>query len=160
MTHNHKELNERRYLSNPVKKIKHLKIGITIAIVIGIIFIAIEAFGESSIALINYQMQQNQVDYNNNLITYTEYDLRRDDLELKLVEVVLMASMAGNTAKISLNIAFAFIIVSLLSISFDEFFDKKMRRLSLIISIILLIFVMYLIFLPNQIPYYSYPIYY
>lgn len=157
LTQNNKELYERRHLSSPVKKIKHLKIGFIIAIVIGTIFIAIKAFEEISIDLINYQMQQNRVDFDNNLINYDEYDERRNYLNLKRSEVEFMASMASNTAKISLNIAFAFIMVSLLSISFDEFFDKKIRRLSLIITIVLLLFVMYSIFIPTQIlfsPYY------
>lgn len=158
MTQNNKELYERRHLSSSVKKIKHLKIGVIIAIVIGTIFISIKAFEDISIDLINYQMQQNRVEYNNNLINYEEYDNRRDYLELKQYEVVLMASIASNTAKISLNIAIAFIMVSFLSMSFDEFFDKKMRRLSLIIAIILLLFVVSSIFIPNQIL--NYPYYY
>ena len=140
------ELYKKRHYRNPEKKIKHVKIGVIIAFIFGISFIAVEAYRGISQNLINYQLQQDRLDFENGIITYLEYDNRRQELQLSMFEIELMASMASSTINISISIVFAFIIVSVLSISFDDSFDKKMRRLSLITGCIIFIFIMYLLF--------------
>lgn len=146
MNQQYKKLDEKRYHKRPEKKIKRLKIGIIIAICIGIVLLASEAFREITHNLIAYQRQQVYLDYQNGLIDYNEYRDKGNELDLKVYENELFTSMASNTAKICLNISFVFIIASILSISFDGFFDKKFRRLSLIIAFAVLLFMMYLIF--------------
>jgi len=144
-----KELYEKRYLKRPEKKIKRLKIGIIIAICIGIVFLASEVFGEISNNLIAYQRHQFYLDFKNGLINRDEYHDKSDELNLKEYENELFVSMFSNTAKICLYISFIFIIVSILSISFDGSFDRKFRRLSLIIAFVVLLFMMFLSFYPS-----------
>jgi len=141
-----KELYEKRNLKRPEKKIKHLKIGIIIAICIGIVFLASEAFGEITNNLIACQRQQNYMDYENDLIDYDEYRDKRNELDLREYENELFVSIFSNTAMICLIFSFVFIIANILSISFDGSFDRKFRRLSLIIAFVVLLFIMYLIF--------------
>lgn len=146
MNQQYKKLDEKRYHKRPEKKIKRLKIGIIIAICIGIVFLASGAFREITNNLFACQRQQIYMDYRNGLIDYDEYYDKRNELDLRIFENELFVSIASNTAKICLSISFFFIIACILSISFDDSFDRKFRRLSLIITFVVLLFMMYLIF--------------
>ena len=87
--------------------------------------------------------------YRNDLINYDEY---RDRGEVLLYETYLFEyyiSLVSNSVKVFLNIAFILIIIGLLSITIDQLFNKKMRRISLIMAITILLFMTYSIFISN-----------
>lgn len=152
-------LNENRHLNNKRIKIKRLKIGMIIAIISGTTFIALQGLIEVNYNWYFAARQRVYIDYNQELISYDEYRDRRDQLELEFYVNLWSISIFSTVAKVGMNIVFIFIIIFLLSIVLDESFNRKMRRLSLGLAGILLLFILYPIIISTfQFP--LYPLYY
>ncbi|MFX0082979.1 MAG: hypothetical protein ACFE94_14615 [Candidatus Hodarchaeota archaeon] len=142
--------NEDRFKNNRVGKVKRLKTGMIVAIIVGTLFIA-----SQSLMLVNQNWyyaakQRIYIDYNNGEIDYDTYYNKREQLELNFYDNLLTVSILSTIASVSTSITFIFIIICLLSIVLDESFNRKMRRLALGLAVITLFFVLYPMFLsPN-----------
>jgi hypothetical protein len=150
-------LNEDRYQINKIIRIKRLKIGMTIAIIVGTLFIT-----SQSLITINYNWyyatyQKLMIDYQNGEMDYEEYDDLRDQLQLNMYTNLWSISILSTAARIGVYVLFIFIILCLLSIVLDHSFSKKMRRLALGLSVIFLLIVLYPIFLLTGPIYYMMP---
>ena len=139
-------LNEDRFQINKTIKIKRLKIGMILAIIAGTLFIV----GQSLMIINQYDYyadrQKAEIDYDNGIISYEEYDDIRDQLELDQYRDLYAISIFSAVAQVGVYIAFIFIIVCLISIVLEEAFKSKMRRLALGISGIFLLALCYPIF--------------
>lgn len=149
MNQKNKDFKEKREMDLKKKKIRRIYIGIIIALFIGTVIGACEGSKEINRNWTTVQLQKLYMDYRNDLINYDEY---RDRGEVLLYETYLFEyyiSLVSNSVKVFLNIAFILIIIGLLSITIDQLFNKKMRRISLIMAITILLFMTYSIFISN-----------
>lgn len=150
MNKKNSNFNEERFFQIHEKKIRRIKIGVILAIVAGTFIVASEAVIESSTYHMNAADLKNYLLYRDGLIDYDEYNNRRYDLMYDLFQTTFVFSIVSNSARIGLNIVFIFIIIGFLSISIDRSFNKKMRRISLILASIILLFMMASIFIPTS----------
>lgn len=142
-------LSKRQITFNEKRKIKRIKISVIITMIIGTVIVVSQAASNLSLSDYNYSRQKLSMLYDDGLITYDEYDDRRDQLYLDLYSDLWVISNISFYAKIGLNVAFIFVIIGFLSISVDRNFNNKTRRISLIIACIFLIFGLYSIFIPS-----------
>lgn len=149
MNQKNKDFKEKREMDLKKKKIRRIYIGIIIALFIGTVIGACEGSKEINRNWTTVQLQKLYMDYNNDLIDYTEYKDRREVLEYETYLFEYYISLVSNSVKVFLNIAFILIIIGLLSITIDQLFNKKMRRISLIMAITILLFMTYSIFISN-----------
>ena len=151
MNQENKNFHENRYLNNKKKKIKRIKIGVIIAIIIGTVIVTCEACIEIHNNWTTIKDLENYLDYRDGKIDYDEYNDRSYELthDHYLFEFAFL--IVSNSARVGLNIVFIAITISFLSITIDDSFSKKMRRISLILASITLLFIMYSIFIPNLI---------
>jgi hypothetical protein len=136
-------INEDRFQINKIVRIKRLKIGMIIAIIMGTLFITSQC-----LITINYNWysathQRLMIDYQNGEFDYEEYDDRRDQLQLNMFTNLWSISILSSVARIGVYIVFTFIIICLLSIVLDQAFSRKMRRLALVLSGIFVLFILY-----------------
>ncbi len=153
--------NEDRYLDNYQKKIRRIKTGVIIVIIIVSIIIAAEAISDIHFSGIDLVIQEYYKRYQEGAINSDTYYSIKRNLEFEQDFFRWINLIVTNAAKVAMNIGFLFIILGFLSITIDRSFNKKMRRISLILTGIIFIFMMYLIFefvLPNaDIIIYYYP---
>jgi hypothetical protein len=140
------------------KKIRRIKISVLLVMIVGTVIIGSQA----GVLFINqkyiFTLEMLRRAQNEGTMSYQEYSIRRDALEyqLDLEEWVISNIIFYST--IGLNIAFVFVVAGFMSISFDNVFNRRTRRISLIIACVFIIFVLYSIFIPTPIivPYYYY----
>ena len=149
MNQKNKDFKEKREMDLKKKKIRRIYIGIIIALFIGTVIGVCEGSKEINRNWTTVQYQKLYMDYKNDLIDYTEYQDRHDVLEYETYLFEYYISLVSNSVKVFLNIAFILIIIGLLSITIDQLFNKKMRRISLIMAITILLFMTYSIFISN-----------
>lgn len=149
MNQKNKDFKEKREMDLKKKKIRRIYIGIIIALFIGTVIGACEGSKEINRNWTTVQYQKLYMDYENDLLDYTEYQDRREVLEYETYLFEYYISLVSNSVKVFLNIAFILIIIGLLSITIDQLFNKKMRRISLIMAITILLFMTYSIFISN-----------
>jgi hypothetical protein len=149
MNQKNKDFKEKREMDFKKKKIRRIYIGIIIALFIGTVIGACEGSKEINRNWTTVQYQKLYMDYKNDLLNYTEYQDRREVLAYETYLFEYYISLVSNSVKVFLNIAFILIIIGLLSITIDQLFNKKMRRISLIMAITILLFMTYSIFISN-----------
>ena len=149
MNQKNKDFKEKREMDLKKKKIRRIYIGIIIALFIGTVIGACEGSKEINRNWTTVQYQKLYMDYKNDLLNYTEYQDRREVLAYETYLFEYYISLVSNSVKVFLNIAFILIIIGLLSITIDQLFNKKMRRISLIMAITILLFMTYSIFISN-----------
>jgi len=153
MNQENNNFHDNRYIDNEQKKIKRIMIGIVLAIIAGTIIVASDAVLEISAFEYNMANQKNYLDYRDGIIDYNEYNDRRYELLYDLSQTQYAISIVSNSARIGLNIIFIFIIIGFLSIAIDMSFNKKMRRISLVLACITSLSITYFIFLSVNIFY-------
>lgn len=127
--------------------IKRLKKGIIVAIIFGSIFVASEVVINIHQNWTNIALQDAETMRDDGKIDYKELNDIRNQLNYVRYYVKYVCSIVSLIAQICLDIAFIFIIIGFLSITIDDSLDKKMRRTSLILASITLLFLMYFIFI-------------
>lgn len=150
MTKENNNLDEDRFFDLHIKKLRRIKIGIILAIIAGTVIVASEGIIVSATDNMNVKDLNNYLLYRDGVIDYDEYNDRRYDLLYDFFQTTYAFSIVSNIARISINLVFIFIIIGLLSISIDRSFNKKMRRISLILASIILLFVLASIFIPTN----------
>jgi len=140
-----------RDLKNKKKRINRIKIGVIVAIIIGTVIVACEAFIEINYNWNNVENQKNYNKYRDGEISYDEYYNRTQDSLYDYSMNVYVVSIISSFARVGLNASFILIIIGFLSITIDNSFNKKMRRISLIIASIILLFMMSSIFVPSDV---------
>ncbi|MFX1481330.1 MAG: hypothetical protein ACFFCI_24885 [Promethearchaeota archaeon] len=150
MTKENNNLDEDRFFDIHKKKLRRIKIGIILAIIAGTVIVASEGIIVSATDNMNVKDLNNYLLYRDGVIDYDEYNDRRYDLLFDLFQTTYAFSIVSNIARISINLVFIFIILGLLSISIDRSFNKKMRRISLILASIILLFMLASIFIPTN----------
>ncbi|KKM16574.1 hypothetical protein LCGC14_1684490 [marine sediment metagenome] len=139
------------------KKIRRIKISVIVTMIIGTVVVISQAGTGLSFNNYSFSLQSVRKAYDDGKISYEEYLERIDALVYQFYLDLWVISNVNFYAKIGLNIAFIFVIIGFLSLSFDNLFPKKTRRISLIIACVFLIFGLYSIFIPAPsiaLPYY------
>jgi len=147
MNQKNKDFKEKREMDFKKKNFRRINIGIIIALFIGTVIGACEGIKEINSNWTTVQKQKLYIDYRNDLINYDEYRDRREVLDYETYLFEYRISIVSNSAKVFLNVAFILIIIGLLSVTIDQLFSKKMRRISLIMAIMILLFMTYSIFI-------------
>ena len=145
-------LNENRYLDNYEKKIKRIKIGVILVIIIVSYIIATNALSEIHYNWVELALQKNYILYQEGAISSDTYYSLKRNLEFEQDFFSWISLIVTSSAEVVMNIGFLIIILGFLSITIDRSFNKKMRRISLILASIIFIFMIFLIFefvLPN-----------
>ena len=139
-------LNENRYLDNYEKKIKRIKIGVILVIIIVSYIIATNALSEIHYNWVELVLQKNYILYQEGAISSDTYYSLKRNLEFEQDFFSWIILIVTNSAEVVMNIGFLIIILGFLSITIDRSFNKKMRRISLILAGIIFIFMIFLIF--------------
>ncbi|HEA70596.1 hypothetical protein LCGC14_0590400 [marine sediment metagenome] len=150
-------LKKRRIPIQGSKKIRHIKISVIVTMIIGTVVVVSQAGIGLSYSNYSFSLQSLMKAYDDEKISNEEYRDRIDALEYQFYLEMWVISNVDFYAKIGLNVAFIFVIIGFLSVSFDNLFPKKTRRISLIIACVFLIFGLYSIFIPAPtiaLPYY------
>lgn len=139
-----------RYNYNKEIKIKRLKIGMILALIIGALFILCVSLNVINQNWYNVERQKLVNDYNQGLISSDDYNDIRRQQDLDLYLNVWIISIFGSIAKAGVYCVFIFIIISLLSIVLDASFNRKMRRMALGLAGIIVLFLLYPIIATNS----------
>jgi ABC-type multidrug transport system fused ATPase/permease subunit len=134
---------QERYNYNKKVKIKRLKIGMILALVAGALFITCESFFAINQNWYNAEKQLVTNNYNQDLITSEEYNDIRRQQDLNRYLNIWLISIFSTISKLGVYGVSIFIIISLLSIILDESFNKKMRRISLGLAVLIVLFLLY-----------------
>jgi hypothetical protein len=126
-------------------KIRRIKISIIITMVIGLVIVISQGSISLIIQMTNISHQSLSRAFDAGTITWEQYISRVTVLEDQNSLTMMMISIAVAFAGIFLNIAFIFVIIGFLSISFDTVFKEKTRRMYLIITSVFIIFYFYMI---------------
>ena len=139
-------INEDRYLEIYNKKIKQIKTGVIIVIIFVIVVVAAETINDIYHNWIDLVIQRYYLYYQEGIISSDSYYTFKEQLEFNQDFIQWISLIIANFAKILLNIGFLLIIVGFLSITTDRSFNKKLRRVSLILAVVLFIFMLYFVF--------------
>lgn len=139
-------INENRYLEIYNKKIRQIKTGVIIVIIFIIVIVAAETINEIYHNWIDLVIQRYYLSYQEGIISSGSYYKFKAQLEYNQDFIQWISLIIADFAKILLNIGFLFIMVGFLSITTDRSFNKRLRRISLILAVVLFIFVLYFVF--------------
>lgn len=146
MNQKNNKLNENRYLNNHEKKIKRIKNGVILVVIFTIVIIASNAVMEIQFNWTEVAIQNNNIKYRNGEITSDTYYSIVRNLEYERYYFRWIISIVSNSAEVVINIGFFIIIIGFFYITIDKSFDKKIRRISLILTGSILLFMIYLNF--------------
>ena len=140
------ELDENRYFNNYGEKIKRIKKGVIFVFIFASAIVASNATIEMQYHGAELALERAYRRYQDDLIDYETYNSIRDTLELDQLYFRRLFSVASGFAKVAINIGFLIVILGFLSITVDKSVTTKMRRISLILSTVLFLGVLYIIF--------------
>lgn len=139
-------IEEDKYLSIYNKKIKQIKMGVIIAIIIVIAIVAAYTINEIYHNWVDLVIQQYYIRFQEGEINSDTYYSLKQNLEFNQDFFQWISLIIANSGKVLLNIGFLFIILGLLSITTDRALKKKLRRTTLILAVSLFIFMIFFIF--------------
>ncbi|MFX0012938.1 MAG: hypothetical protein ACFE9R_21690 [Candidatus Hermodarchaeota archaeon] len=142
----HTRINENRYLEIYNKKIRQIKTGVIIVIIFVIVVVTAETINEIYHNWIDLVIQKYYLSYQEGVISSDSYYSLKKSLEFKQDCFQWISLIITDLGKILLNIGFLLIIVGFLTITTDRSFNKRLRRISLILAVVLFIFVLYFVF--------------
>lgn len=145
-----------RYNHNKEIKIKRLKIGMILALIVGALFILCASLNVINQNWYDLERQRAYNDYNQGLITSDDYSEIRRQLDLNLDLNTWFISIFGSIAKVGIYGVFIFIIISLFSIVLDTSFNRKIRRIALGLAGIIVLFLLYPIIATNSTAVYTF----
>lgn len=146
MNQKNNELDESRYLDKYEEKIKRIKNGVIFVIIFAGVIIASNAIIEMQYIGSEVAIIRAFINFEDGYIDRVTYESIRRTLEFDQLYFRRIFSVVRNFGKVVINIGFLTIILGFLSITVDKSFNRKMRRISLILSAILFLGILYLIF--------------
>ena len=138
--------NENRYLNKYEKNIKRIKNGIILVIIFAIVIGASYALIEIQFNWTAVTMQNNYIRYRNDEITSDTYYSIERNLEYDRFYFRWLISIVSNLAEVGMNIGFLIVILGFFYFAIDKSYNKKMRRMSLILAGVILVFMTFLNF--------------
>jgi len=146
MNQKNNKLVENRYFNNYGEKIKRIKNGVIVAFIFAGIIVASNAIIEMQFYGAEIAIDRAYMRYVDDEIDRDTYESIRRNLEFDQLYFRRIFSVVSGFAKVAINIGFLSIILGFLSIAVEKSFTTKMRRISLILSAILFLGMLYLIF--------------
>lgn len=146
MNQEYSKINENRYLYIYNKKIKQIKTGVIISIIMVIAVVAATTINEIISNWVDLVMNQHYISYQEGSMSSDTYYLLIRQLEFNQDFSQWLSLIIISFGKILLNVGFLLMILGFLSISTDRAFNKRLRRTSLILAVSMFIFMLYLIF--------------
>ena len=146
MSQRNDEVDENRFYDKYGGNIKRIKNGVIFVIIFASVIVASNAAIEIQYYGAEVALRRARIRYDNDEIDYETYDSIRDTLDFDQLYYRRIFSVVRNFAKVVINIGFLSIILGFLSMAVDKTFNKKMRRINLILSAILFLGMTYLIF--------------
>ena len=146
--------NENRYLNKYEKNLKRIKNGVILVIIFAIVIMASYAVMEIQYNWVDLVKQENYIKYRNEEITSDTYNSILRNLDYERYYLRWIISIVSNLAEVGMNIGFLITILGFFYFAINKSFNKKMRRISLILAGIMLVFITYLNFeylLPNMV---------
>ena len=138
--------NENRYLSNHEKILKRIKNGVILTIIFVIAIIVSYAVLEINKNWMDVVRQDYYIKYRDDEINNDTYNSIIRNLDYDQLYFRWIISIVSNLAEVGLNIGFFIIILSFFYIAIDKSYNKKLRRISLILAGSSLVFLMFLNF--------------
>ncbi|MFW9824879.1 MAG: hypothetical protein ACFFE4_18200 [Candidatus Thorarchaeota archaeon] len=129
------------------EKVRRLKKSVIITLIMGLVVVISQSGIGFSNQMLYFSQQDLWRDYQEGTITWEEYGEQMDELEYQNAMISRIISIIIFISVLALNLAFIFVIIGFLSISFDIVFKEKTRRLYLIITSLFILFYFYVIFL-------------
>jgi hypothetical protein len=137
---------DRFSLLDKKKATKYIVYGLIAAILFGLIMMISRSIAQNAWTWQNLANQQNSTDFWNGVYGYTDYVKRQQEINeirywMEWQDVIFM-----NIARVGVNIALFFILIGFLSFALNEQIDEKTRRISLVISALVLFVMMFTTF--------------
>ena len=146
MSQRNNNIGEDREVKSFGEKIQRIKKGVIITFIFAGIIVASNAAIDIQYYGAEVAIERAYRRYQDGEIDYDTYYSIRDDLEFDQLYFRSIFSVVTGFAEVVINIGFLTIILGFLSITVDKSLPRKMRRISLILSTVLFLGVLYIIF--------------
>ena len=128
------------------KATKYIVYGLIVAILFGLMMMISRSIAQNASAWENLENQENEMNYWNGVYGYNDYIQRQEEIDkirywMEWQDVIFM-----NVARVGVNISLIFILVGFLSYALNDKLDERTRRISLIISGLILFVLMFTTF--------------
>ena len=128
------------------KATKYIVYGLIVAILFGLMMMISRSIAQNASAWENLENQENEMNYWNGVYGYNDYIQRQEEIDkirywMEWQDVIFM-----NVARVGVNISLIFILVGFLSYALNDKLDERTRRISLLISGLILFVLMFTTF--------------
>ncbi|MFX1478828.1 MAG: hypothetical protein ACFFCI_11920 [Promethearchaeota archaeon] len=128
------------------KATKYIVRGLIVAILFGLMMMISRSIAQNASSWENLANQENEMNYWNGLYGYNDYLQRQEEIDQTRYWMEWQDVIFINIARIGVNISLIFILVGFLSFALNDKLDERTRRISLIISGLILFVLMFTTF--------------
>jgi hypothetical protein len=128
------------------KATKYIVRGLIIAILFGLMMMISRSIAQNASSWENLANQENEMNYWNGVYGYNDYLQRQEEIDQTRYWMEWQDVIFINIARIGVNISLLFILVGFLSFALNDKLDERTRRISLIISGLILFVLMFTTF--------------
>jgi hypothetical protein len=125
------------------KAIKYIVYGLVVALLFGLMMMISRSIAQNAGTWYNLAYQENQINYWNGVYGYNDYIQRNEEIERTMYWMQWQDVIFMNIARVGVNIALFFILIGFLSFAVNDQIDERTRRISLIISGLILFVIMF-----------------
>jgi len=133
-------------IMDKTKATKYIVKGLVVAILFGLMMMISRSIAQNASTWENIADQENETNYWNGEYGYNDYLQRQQEIETTRYWMEFQDVIFINIARIGVNISLLFILVGFLSYALNDKLDERTRRISLIISGLILFVLMFTTF--------------
>jgi hypothetical protein len=137
---------DRLPLMDKKKATKYIVYGLVAAVLFGLIMMISRSIAQNASTWESLENQRNEINYWNGKYGFNDYIKRQEEIDeirywMEWQDVIFM-----NIARIGVNISMIFILIGFLSFALNDKLDERTRRISLVISALVLFVLMFTTF--------------
>jgi hypothetical protein len=137
---------ERLPLLDKNKATKYIIYGLLTAILFGLVMTISRSIAQNASTWGNLAYQENEMNYWNGVYGFNDYIERIEEIEKTIYWMQWQDVIFMNIASVGVNVSLFFILIGFLSFAVNDKIDEKTRRISLIISGLILFVIMFTTF--------------
>ncbi|MFW9895621.1 MAG: hypothetical protein ACFFD7_07445 [Candidatus Thorarchaeota archaeon] len=128
------------------KATKYIVYGLVVAVLFGLMMMISRSIAQNAGTWENLENQRNYINYWNGEYGYNDYIKRQEEIDeirywMEWQDVIFM-----NIARVGVNVSLIFILIGFLSFALNDKLDERTRRISLVISALILFVLMFTTF--------------
>ncbi|MFX1521885.1 MAG: hypothetical protein ACFFCC_00120 [Promethearchaeota archaeon] len=128
------------------KATKYIVYGLVVAVLFGLMMMISRSIAQNAGTWENLENQRNEINYWNGEYGFNDYIKRQEEIDeirywMEWQDVIFM-----NIARVGVNVSLIFILIGFLSFALNDKLDERTRRISLVISALILFVLMFTTF--------------